>query len=75
MRYDFIFEPSEQKESIRMPFLNRLMREQKAIPFKLEANPPTVTLPRLKVINSMKNYSCRKANLVVKQGFSQWDPA
>lgn len=49
MRYDFIYEIENGKEIIRMPFTNRLMREFKAIPFKLIANSPTVTLPRLKV--------------------------
>lgn len=50
LRYDFIFESHIPKEKLRMPFINRLIREQKAIPFKLIANPPTVTLPRIKVI-------------------------
>jgi len=61
MRYDFIFEQSaniqdekphyEHKFSkhVRMPFVNRLLRESKAKPFKLNARPPTVTLPRIKV--------------------------
>lgn len=56
MRYDFIFEKapssSEEKSRIknpRMPFINRLITEKKAKPFKLSAKPPTVTLPRLKV--------------------------
>jgi hypothetical protein len=43
MRYDFIFEHN------RMPFVTRLLRENKAVPFILKAKPPTVTLPRLKV--------------------------
>lgn len=47
MRYDFVF-PSDLK-NVRMPFLTRLLREQKAAPFKLNAWPPTVTLPRIKV--------------------------
>ena len=62
MRYDFIFEQvSEQQDHdtnkeqkatkhIRMPFVNRLLRESKAKAFKLKASPPTVTLPRIKVI-------------------------
>ena len=59
MRYDFIFEQNlnqdednGQKKStkIRMPFVQRLLREHKAKPFKLNARPPTVTLPRIKVI-------------------------
>jgi predicted AlkP superfamily pyrophosphatase or phosphodiesterase len=56
MRYDFIFEKvsnlNEDKTKIkhpRMPFINRLINEKKAKPFKLSAKPPTVTLPRLKV--------------------------
>ena len=50
LRYDFIFENSNQASKIRMPFMNRLLRENKALPFKLNAKPPTVTLPRIKVI-------------------------
>ena len=56
MRYDFIFEKySDENENehkakrIRMPFVNKLLRENKAKPFKLNARPPTVTLPRIKV--------------------------
>ncbi|RNA44936.1 GPI ethanolamine phosphate transferase 2 [Brachionus plicatilis] len=52
LRYDFIFESNVAKEKLRMPFVNRVIREQKAIPFKLIANPPTVTLPRLKALVS-----------------------
>lgn len=47
MRVDFTFD-----NKARMPFLNRLFREQNALPFKLTARPPTVTLPRLKTIVS-----------------------
>ena len=50
MRYDFAFEKSSNQ--IRMPFLNRLLRGKKAIPFKLNAKPPTVTLPRIKSLVS-----------------------
>ena len=69
MRYDFIFEQvseqqdhdtnNEQKASkhIRMPFVNRLLRESKAKAFKLKASPPTVTLPRIKV-NFLKFAHC-----------------
>ena len=51
MRYDFAFETESipNKSQIRMSFLNRLLRERKAMPFKLNARPPTVTLPRIKV--------------------------
>ncbi|CAF0729169.1 unnamed protein product [Brachionus calyciflorus] len=49
MRYDFIFESNDK---IRMPFVHRLIREKKAIPFKLTASPPTVTLPRIKALVS-----------------------
>jgi predicted AlkP superfamily pyrophosphatase or phosphodiesterase len=56
LRYDFIFEKDlyQNKDEIisgktRMPFVNRLLREQRAFPFKLNARPPTVTMPRLKV--------------------------
>jgi hypothetical protein len=55
MRYDFIFEVNNEDKSeiaqnrIRMPFLNKLIRQKNGIPFKLVAKPPTVTLPRLKV--------------------------
>jgi ethanolaminephosphotransferase len=52
MRYDFIFETDLLNEKTRMPFANRLIREHKALPFKLNARPPTVTLPRLKTIVS-----------------------
>jgi ethanolaminephosphotransferase len=52
MRYDFIFEIYLMNEKTRMPFANRLIRERKALPFKLNARPPTVTLPRLKTIVS-----------------------
>lgn len=53
MRYDFAFEANVNKQNhkIRMPFLNKLLRERKAMPFKLNARPPTVTLPRIKVIS------------------------
>jgi hypothetical protein len=47
MRYDFVFETD--LNNARMPFLTRLLREEKAAPFKLNAWPPTVTLPRIKV--------------------------
>ncbi len=47
LRYDFAFEA--YPKPIRMPFLNSLFRQKKAIPFKLNAQPPTVTLPRIKV--------------------------
>jgi predicted AlkP superfamily pyrophosphatase or phosphodiesterase len=55
MRYDFIFEKNEQnsKRLLRMPFVNRLIRENKAKPFKLNARPPTVTLPRLKALKTI----------------------
>ena len=55
MRHDFLFEKSNTSESIRMPFSNRLIRERKAIPFFLNAKPPTVTLPRIKVEFYLKN--------------------
>ena len=61
MRYDFIFEAYSEIEEqridgqklskrVRMPFVNRLLKERKAKPFKLNARPPTVTLPRIKVL-------------------------
>ena len=50
MRYDFIFEKGDSNfKNIRMPFVHRLLREQKATPFRLTARPPTVTMPRIKV--------------------------
>ena len=51
MRYDFVFETAEatNKNLIRMPFVNKLLRNRKAIPYKLIAKPPTVTLRRIKV--------------------------
>jgi ethanolaminephosphotransferase len=52
MRYDFIFETDLVREKTRMPFTNRLIRERHALPLKLNARPPTVTLPRLKTIVS-----------------------
>ncbi len=61
LRYDFIFESALNHEGenvevraskIRMPFVNRLLKEGKAKPFKLNAKPPTVTMPRLKSLLS-----------------------
>jgi ethanolaminephosphotransferase len=49
MRVDFVYGAEAHN---RMPFLSRLFRDQNAIPFKLNARPPTVTLPRLKSIVS-----------------------
>ncbi len=56
MRYDFVFEAKNisSKNLIRMPFLNKLLKEKRALPFKLLAPPPTVTLPRIKVKNIFK---------------------
>lgn len=47
LRCDFVYEPSE---SGRMPFLNRLVSDGSAVPFKLMAKSPTVTMPRLKAL-------------------------
>jgi ethanolaminephosphotransferase len=56
LRYDFIFEKETKAEQasskVRMPYVNRLIRERRAHTFKLTAEPPTVTLPRLKAILS-----------------------
>lgn len=56
LRHDFIFEdeskPEQTSSKIRMPFVHRLIQERKAHTFKLTAQPPTVTLPRLKAILS-----------------------
>lgn len=49
MRTDFVFHIDTKH---KMPFLNRLYREQNAQAFKLNARPPTVTLPRIKSIVS-----------------------
>jgi len=52
LRYDFIFEEEKTGSKIRMPFVHRLIQERKAHTFRLLAQPPTVTLPRLKAILS-----------------------
>jgi ethanolaminephosphotransferase len=49
MRVDFAFDLENKP---RMPYLNNLFKKNKAIPFKLNSRPPTVTLPRLKSIVS-----------------------
>lgn len=59
MRYDFVF-PSDLRNA-RMPYLTRLLREQRAVPFKLNAWPPTVTLPRIKVCSLFKSLQLFKS--------------
>ena len=60
LRFDFIFHrdgPENDHQRYRksydvlMPFVNRLFTQKQALPYKLTAKPPTVTLPRLKVIS------------------------
>lgn len=48
MRSDFMF----SSENSEMRFLHQLVREGNALPFTALANPPTVTLPRLKGITT-----------------------
>ena len=51
LRADFVFkEESSQDNSPRIQFLEQLLQEDKAIGLIARANPPTVTLPRLKSI-------------------------
>ena len=47
LRCDFVY---DEDSETRMPFLNRLVNEHRAVPVKLIAKSPTVTLPRLKAL-------------------------
>lgn len=49
MRYDFIWDDHNHNQH-RMPYLHRLIGENRVRPFKLVAKSPTVTLPRLKAL-------------------------
>ena len=51
LRADFVFkEDSLSGDSPRIQFLEKLLQEDKAVGLIARANPPTVTLPRLKSI-------------------------
>lgn len=50
LRCDFVYTDTTTGEKNRMPFLNRLWEEKRAVGFKLMAKSPTVTLPRLKAL-------------------------
>ena len=50
LRYDFVLDADGQGRVDRMPFVARLLRERRAHAFRLNALPPTVTLPRVKAL-------------------------
>ena len=51
LRADFVFKEEDGRQnSPRIEFLEELLKEKKAVGLIARANPPTVTLPRLKSI-------------------------